>query len=79
MAKQIITLEITFTLDKLKASGGGFPFPAWLSGTIRRAGSWVTSVEVLNLSPVSFGADEDEEEFRPYLVDKPESQWRIGG
>lgn len=77
MAKQIITLEIEFTLDKIKSSGGAYPLKAWISSAIRRAAGFVINVEVLNISPVHWSADEDPDEFRAYLIDKSDHRWIV--
>jgi len=74
MAKQIITLEISFDMERLKSSGG-YPLPAWLPAQIAKVCSWISGVTVLNISPVHWEADEDPEEYRQFMVDKGDTKW----
>lgn len=57
MAKQIITLEITYDPKVVDTTIN--PFQHWLAGFITNGARWILGVEVLSTSPVYWQGEED--------------------
>jgi len=55
MAKQIITLEITFSPEKATRAHA---FRTWIHSYLMSTAKWITKVEVINESPVYWSPDD---------------------
>lgn len=64
MAKQIITLEITFHPNRCETQMNHWK--AWIQGQLIRVAPWITKVEIINRSPIHWEGEEDidDPEFR---------------
>lgn len=60
MAKQVITVEITFNPVLVAGTGKRCNyFRNWLSSKIVDMASWVTNVEILTMGPIHWGPEDE--------------------